>query len=154
MGGYGKPLIGKISRNNRHRAMVIPLGVDTAKELIYARLEIEDPGPAYMHFSSECNDEYFKELTAERHITKYSRGFPTKVWVKKEGQRNEALDTEVYALAAFKLLTVNMESLAKELRARSTGKKEEKVSKGKRISHHNPFTGTPRGSDWINSWKL
>jgi phage terminase large subunit GpA-like protein len=151
MGGYGKPLIGKISRNNRLRAMVIPLGVDTAKELIYARLEIEEPGPGYMHFSSKCNDEYFKELTAERHITKYSRGFPTKVWVKKEGQRNEALDTEVYALAAFKLLSVNMKSLSRELH--TTQKKEEEPGERKPIRQHNPFTGRPRGSDWINSWK-
>jgi len=128
MGGYGKPFIGKVSRNNRHRALVIPLGVDTAKELVYARLEIEDPGPGYMHFSQNCDEEYFNQLTAERHITKYNRGFPTKVWVKKEGQRNEALDMEVYALAAYTLLNANMKAVGEQLRARA---KERKSEEGK-----------------------
>jgi len=118
-GGYGKPFIGKVSRNNRLRAPMIPLGVDTGKELIYARLEIDDPGPGYMHFSEKCDEEYFNQLTAERHITKYSRGFPTKVWVKKEGQRNEALDLEVYALAAYTVLNANMKALGAQLKARA-----------------------------------
>jgi phage terminase large subunit GpA-like protein len=115
LGGYGKPFIGKVSRNNRQRAMLVPLGVDTAKELIYSRLEIDTPGPGYMHFNEKCDEEYFNQLTAERHITRYSRGFPTKVWVKKEGQRNEALDCEVYALAAYALLNANMERIAAQL---------------------------------------
>jgi len=150
MGGYGKPLIGKVSRNNRLRAMVVPAGVDTAKELIYARLEIDEPGPGYMHFGHECTDEYFRQLTAERHITKYSRGFPTKVWVKKEGQRNEALDCEVYALIAFKLLNVNMKSLSAELHHHKT----EKLPPKKQPRHGiNPITGQRRGSNWVNGWK-
>jgi phage terminase large subunit GpA-like protein len=137
LGGHGKPFIGKPSYNNRRRALLIPLGVDTAKELVYARLEIEDPGPGFMHFNQKCDDEYFKQLTAERHITKYNRGFPTKVWVKKEGQRNEALDCEVYALAAVTLLNANMEVLARQLAERAAQQRQE-------VEAHKGPVETPR----------
>ena len=124
LGGYGKTFIGKPARNNRQRALLFPLGVDTAKELIYARLEIDDPGPGYVHFSAKCDDEYFSQLTAERHITKYSRGFPTKIWVKKQGQRNEALDCEVYALAAYTLLNPAVERLLQQLQEQAASMKQ------------------------------
>jgi len=118
-GGYGRPFIGKSSRNNKQRALVFFLGVDTAKELIYDRLQIEEPGPGYMHFNQKCQEEYFLQLTSEKHITKYSKGFPTKVWELKSGRRNEALDCEVYALAAYKLLNAPMAKLARQLEERS-----------------------------------
>lgn len=118
-GGYGRPFIGKSSRNNKQRALVFFLGVDTAKELIYDRLQIEEPGPGYMHFNQKCQEEYFLQLTSEKHVTKYNKGFPTKVWELKSGRRNEALDTEVYALAAYKLLNAPMVKLARQLEERS-----------------------------------
>lgn len=145
LGGYGKPFIGKASRNNRQRALLFPLGVDTAKELIYARLEIDDPGPGYMHFGGKCDEEYFKQLTAERHITKYSRGFPTKVWVKKEGQRNEALDCEVYALAAFTLLNADMPRVLRHLQERAAELKTDKPSRGTQKPTFNKSGKSGRG---------
>ena len=155
LGGYGKSFIGKPSKNNKQRATLIPLGVDTAKELIYARLEIDDPGPGYIHFHEKCDDEYFKELTAERHITKYSRGFPTKVWVKKEGQRNEALDCEVYALAAFTLLNANMERLANQLAIRAAQMKHQAPSpEANEPAHSNrQKLFIPRKQNWVNGWR-
>jgi len=113
MGGYGKPFIIKSSRNNRFRSLVVSLGVDTAKELVYDRLQIEDAGPGYMHFNDKCDEEYFLQLTSEKHVTRYSKGFPTKIWALKSGRRNEALDCEVYALAAYTLLNPNIEAIAK-----------------------------------------
>jgi phage terminase large subunit GpA-like protein len=77
-----------------------PIGVDTAKKKIYARLKIEEPGPGCMHFPVDLPDEYYKQLTAERLVTKYERGYPKRVWEKDETERNEALDLEVYAYAA------------------------------------------------------
>ncbi len=114
-GGYGKTFIGKPTRNNKQRAILIPLGVDTAKELIYDRLQIAAPGPGYMHFNHECNDDYFQQLTSEKHVTKYTKGYPTKVWELKSGKRNEALDCEVYALAAYILLNAPIETMGRQL---------------------------------------
>ena len=149
MGGHGKTFIGSPSRNNRQRALLYPLGVDTAKELIYARLEIDEPGPGYMHFSETCSDDYFSQLTAERHITKYSRGFPTKVWVKKEGQRNEALDCEVYALAAFTLLNANMEILTGRLKARA---EQSKAGEGSTPAKPAVRYASRRRRNWVTDW--
>jgi len=142
-GGYGRTFIGKASRNNKQRALVFPLGVDTAKELIYDRLQITDPGTGYMHFSQECNEEYFLQLTSEKHVTKYSKGFPTKVWELKSGRRNEALDCEVYALAAMKLLNPSMEHLARRLEERSKVKKDETpvIRLGPRTGRYRPNVG-------------
>jgi phage terminase large subunit GpA-like protein len=70
-----------------------------------------------MHFSRKCDEAYFKELTAEKQVTKFSKGFPTKVWMKVR-PRNEALDCEVYALAAFTLLSVNMNQYARGFQRR------------------------------------
>jgi phage terminase large subunit GpA-like protein len=47
---------------------------------------------------------YFEQLTAEKKVTKYVKGFAVHEWVKKSGARNEALDTFVYALAAMQSL--------------------------------------------------
>jgi phage terminase large subunit GpA-like protein len=92
------------------RVLLFLVGVDTAKELIFARLQIDEQGPGYMHFNGKCDEEYFKQLTAEKLVTRFSKGFPHKVWVKARA-RNEALDCEVYALAA---LTIYNPTMAKQ----------------------------------------
>jgi phage terminase large subunit GpA-like protein len=76
------------------------VGTDTAKELIYQRLNIETPGPACMHFPLGLPAEYYAQLTAERlkRVTN-SRGYEVKRWEKDGAVRNEALDLEVYNYA-------------------------------------------------------
>lgn len=76
-----------------------PVGSDTAKSSIYARLRMTQPGPGYYHFPIGLEDEYFMQLTAEKLITRYVKGYPKLEWVKI-GPRNEALDCEVYAYSA------------------------------------------------------
>ena len=56
------PLVGRPSRNNRHKLRLYPLGVDTAKEVIYSRLRITEPGPGYYHFPLERDKEYFQQF--------------------------------------------------------------------------------------------
>jgi phage terminase large subunit GpA-like protein len=104
----GKSILGRPTKQDiDHRGQKIPNGIDlwpvgsdTAKEDIYARLKIEQPGPGYMHFPLGLPDEYFKGLTCERQVTKYVKGYLRTVWEKDEGDRNEPLDNEGYALAA------------------------------------------------------
>jgi len=104
--GAGRPVV-KVSRRvsgKKTRSVdLYQIGVDDAKGIIYARLAIEEPGPGYCHFPRERDEEYFAQLTAEKLVIKFSRGFPRKEWVKSR-QRNEALDCRVYALAALKIL--------------------------------------------------
>jgi phage terminase large subunit GpA-like protein len=115
--GTGRPLVGKPTKNNRQRIPLFIVGVDTAKELIYARLQIDEVGQGYMHFNRKCDEAYFKQLTAEKQVTTFSKGFPTKVWIKVRA-RNEALDCEVYALAAFTLLNANMPAIERNLKTK------------------------------------
>ena len=75
------------------------IGTDTAKSTIYSRLGIEEPGPGYYHFPIGVEDEYYLQLTAEKHYTKMVKGYPRKVWTLI-GPRNHYLDCEGYALAA------------------------------------------------------
>jgi phage terminase large subunit GpA-like protein len=77
-----------------------PIGVDTAKARIYARMKITNGGPGAMHWPLGLPDDYFKGLTAERLITTYHHGYARMTWEKDAGVRNEPLDLEVYAYAA------------------------------------------------------
>ena len=79
------------SRKNVGKVPLFLIGVDSAKELIYARLRIAKPGPAYLHFPDSYDETWFEQLTAEKIVTKYHRGFAYRQWVKVR-PRNEALD--------------------------------------------------------------
>ena len=103
VGGEGRPLISKPSRSNIGNIRLYSVGVDTAKELIMARLKIKEPGAGYCHFPSHYPEEYFKQLTSEKAFVKFSRGYRKRIW-KKIRRRNEALDCRVYNLCAFALL--------------------------------------------------
>ena len=113
IGGEGKPIAGKPSRNNIGKINLFPVGTDTAKELIFARLKITEEGAGYCHFPFTHNEEYFRMLTSEKKVTKYYKGRPKREWVKVR-QRNEALDCRVYAMAALELMGLNIEHLAKQ----------------------------------------
>ena len=149
MGGSGRPIIGKPSRNNKLRVSLFPLGVDTAKELIFDRLRIDEFGGGYMHFNRACTQEYFDQLTAEKRIVKYNKGFSTRIWVKKRA-RNEALDCEVMALASFYLLNANMELIAEGFKPKEEEKKFEPLRETpKQINK--PFK--PFKQNFATSWK-
>ncbi len=107
------PRSSRAKDNNR----VYIVGVDTAKDQIYARLNIpprkepamiDQPHPGRIHFPSPdpevgtdlVNEDYFNQLTAETVMTRYRKGKPYREWIKPPGRQNEALDTFAYALAA------------------------------------------------------
>jgi phage terminase large subunit GpA-like protein len=100
----GEPVVGRATTHNRYRARLYTLCTDTAKDIIYGRLAIANPGPGYLHFPTSIDAEYAAQLTAEKGLWKYVRGRGTvRQWTKTR-ERNEALDLEVYALAALYIL--------------------------------------------------
>jgi phage terminase large subunit GpA-like protein len=124
----GKAILGrKTAQDVDHNGVKIPggvwlypIGTDQAKELIYARLKISQPGPGCMHFPTGLPDDYYKGLTAERRVTKYEKGFLKTSWEKEASDRNEPLDLEVYAYAAALfagMKRVNWDNLEASLRA-------------------------------------
>lgn len=106
-GPIGKPT--KVDINFRGRTLkggaeVYPVGSDTIKGTIYARLRHNEEGPGFYHFHAALGDDFFQQLTAEKQTVKYVKGFPIREWTKKAGARNEALDCAVYAYAALQWL--------------------------------------------------
>lgn len=96
---------GKSKYSNRP---VFTIGVDNAKEAIYARLNIAEPGPGYCHFPSDRDRDYFDQLTAETRVPVYGPSGMKWVWKKKNlGDRNEKLDIRVYAYAALESLVAS-----------------------------------------------
>ena len=94
----------------KNGVQVRSVGVGEAKKELYRWLalptptekELADGGsfPAgYCHLSSHLGEEFFEQLTAEQIVTHTVRGYATYEW-QKTRERNEALDTAVYARAA------------------------------------------------------
>jgi phage terminase large subunit GpA-like protein len=111
VGGEGRAIVGRPSKNNIGKCNLFPVGVDTAKDTLFGRLRVADIGASYIHFSDHLTPEYYKQLTAEKIITKYHRGFKKRVFQKIRA-RNEALDCFVYAMAAYAILGINVNALA------------------------------------------
>lgn len=101
-GGSGVPVWPRRpSRSNANTPLFV-IGVDAAKDAIFARLRITESGPGCIHFPVERDANYFRQLTAEKVVTRYSKGRPVRIWEpKRPGERNEGLDTAVYAMAAL-----------------------------------------------------
>lgn len=84
------------------------VGTDTAKDLIYGRLLVTQPGPGYVHFAKDLPDEFYKQLTAESRVPqKTARGLEYK-WVNVKRARNEVLDCTVYAIFCTHQLGLHM----------------------------------------------
>jgi phage terminase large subunit GpA-like protein len=77
------------------------VGASQIKSVLYKSLAITDPNArAYIAFPRGLDDEFFRQLTAEkRKPEKRKDGFIKWSWVKTY-ERNEVLDTAVYAEAA------------------------------------------------------
>jgi len=75
------------------------IGIDTAKDLNWARMRLAEPGPGYMHTPVGRDIEWYKQLLNERPSF-HKNG--ERGWKKaKKSDRAEALDCRVYAYAAL-----------------------------------------------------
>ena len=73
------------------------VGTNHAKDLIHGRLQIEKPGPGYIHFSDELSDEWFKQYTGEARTTRRTTRGEESAWTATR-KRVEKLDCAVYAV--------------------------------------------------------
>ncbi|MBF0563507.1 MAG: phage terminase large subunit family protein, partial [Alphaproteobacteria bacterium] len=98
------------SGSRKRGLKVWSVGTPVAKSELYRWLKLDRPTdearvkgegwpPGFCHFP-QYGEEFFKQLTAERLVTRLVKGFPKGVWEKDGGRRNEALDCRVYAGAA------------------------------------------------------
>jgi len=96
-----------------HRGVILKRGVklwmvgtDTAKDLIFGRLQVTSPGPGYVHFSKHLPNEFYEQLTSEVRVLQRTSGGEQYRWVKRRA-RNEVLDCTVYALFSAHALDLN-----------------------------------------------
>ncbi|MGE0828039.1 MAG: phage terminase large subunit family protein [Hyphomonadaceae bacterium] len=80
------------------------VGTDGAKSRVFGLLE--RPGP--IRFSVDLPARFYEELCSERRVTYYKAGQPRTRWERITGQRNEALDAFIYALAVRHLLNQDL----------------------------------------------
>lgn len=124
-----KPVCSRPAQRKHGESKPVPIGTVAAKDVIFGRLKIEDPGPGYIHFDNLLDEEYFLQLTAEQVFIKYVQGTPTRYY-KQIRTRNEALDCLVYGYAAFvslnALLDVAHKKREKRIKRNQKGPQEEK----------------------------
>lgn len=157
MGGEGKPIVGKPSKNNRQSVRLFPVGVDGVKEMIYSRLKIRSPGPGFCHFPEGRPDEFFAQLSAEKMVTRYRKGYKRREWVQTR-PRNEALDCRVYAIAALAILNLNVNSLANRFAAKAAQSDDEEPEtiEPQVTPQARPSQRPVRrqgGSGFVNAWR-
>lgn len=94
------------TKADRRGVQVYSVGVSKAKDLIigeHGRVSLTGNGPGRLHNYKEVRADYYDQLLSEVKVpSRLNRH--KKVWQKKVGVRNEALDCEVYALHAARSL--------------------------------------------------
>ena len=128
----------KIIIKNRYLGTVwqYQLGVDSGKQIIMDNLKVQAPGPKYCHFPlrDDYGAMYFHGLLSE-HLVPEGKVRQRWVWTKIQGhERNEPLDCRNYALAAFKVLPVDLDAVDRRL----------KVARGKRPTTEEPPRPAPK----------
>jgi phage terminase large subunit GpA-like protein len=148
MGGEGKPMIGRPTKNNLGGTQVFTLGVDTIKELVTSRLRSTPDQAGYCTFPHDRDDNYFRGLTAEELRTRFVKGFKKNEWFKIR-PRNEPFDCRVYATAALEMLSVDLNALRRAALREALKRDIEKLmpkAKPTQVSRQ------PK-SNWAHGWK-
>jgi len=113
-----KPLVGNPSKGSIDKKIKLyPIGVDTAKDSLYNRLQVTEPGAGCIHFGNQLPENYFDMLTAEKIIIKYKKGVARRIYDLPSGKRNEALDIFVGNMAILAIL----KSMSRPIRLKLLG---------------------------------
>ena len=191
--GWGRPIVEKPQRKQSgKRARKVDLflvGTDEAKLVVMRRLaatvgapEERLGGPGYCHTPSDRDADWYKQITAEKLVTRYVKGQPVREWHKADRARNEGLDCRVYALAALKIMNPSFKRLAErfampatkgadgvwttEQQAKPLPKQQPKPAPEKTqeeqkapakqtkptIKRSNAAAASRRGGSWANRW--
>lgn len=113
-GGSGVPFV-KIPKNTNDAGIYLfNIGVDVGKDTLFSRLKTQYEGEAgFCHFPIESDrgydEDYFKGLTSEHKVTRYTKGTARIAWEKRSDRaRNEPLDIRNYATAALEIKCVGL----------------------------------------------
>lgn len=104
-------------RKIRRGVAVWHVGIDTAKDLLHGQLQIDKPGPGYVHFAADLPASFYSGLTAEKRVPVRTRRGIEHRWDCPPGVRNEPLDICVGSMFGFELLDLHRYSEADWARA-------------------------------------
>jgi phage terminase large subunit GpA-like protein len=91
----------KTGKTLRYASRFYNFNASVMKMGLYRDLAKDDPlADGYVAFPKGLDDEYFRQLTAERRTPEKRHGFTVYRWTKDASQANEALDTMNQAEAA------------------------------------------------------
>jgi phage terminase large subunit GpA-like protein len=135
--------------NNKGGIPLYMVGTDTAKEVIFNRLAIENEekeGYGYLHFNHFADAEFFEGLISETlirdKITKISK------WVPIPNRRNEDLDCYVGNLFLVRVTKPNLVKITEDLKQKS-----EKMKEGTLFDQPKEPSAKQPGSNWVNKWR-
>lgn len=116
--GYDQPALVYKRTNKHYKVNAWAVSTMNAKDVLFARLQLEEVGPRYIHFprSNGFNQEFFEQLTAEEVRWRVHNGHRIRYY-EKIRDRNEALDLFVYQLAVVDILRPKFEAIARNLTA-------------------------------------
>lgn len=126
--GWGRPIVEKPQRKqsgkNARKIDLFLVGVDEVKLITMRRIAatVNAPpertgGAGWVHTPLGREEEWYKQLTAEKLVTRYIKGQPIREWHKPDRARNEALDCRNYATAALKIMNPPFKRLRERLAA-------------------------------------
>ena len=110
-----RPLIERASGKTKAGARLWIVGVDTAKQQLFARLA----RPDLVRLSADLPRVWHEQAASERAVVRYRRGQPVRSFERIPGRRAEALDCMVYALAARQLVQPEWSGRRAELAAQT-----------------------------------
>lgn len=136
-------------RRNRHGVKPWTIGTTAYKDLLFARLKIQRPGPGYMHFCADADAEYFAQLTAEKAQWVTEGGRRVRRYIQLR-ERNEAIDLEVLCLAAMHIYTSGDTSILARLAEEARQPPEAPKAEDAPVR----IPGRPiRRSSWVHGWR-
>ncbi len=131
IGGWGIPVVQAPQRRqsgkNARKVDLFLVGVDEAKDIVMRRWGKQTTGPGYCHIPADREEDWFKQATAEKLVTRYVKGQAVREWHKPDRARNEALDCRVYALAALKIMQPSLNRLSEKLKMPENGTEIPKI---------------------------
>ena len=145
MAGPGRPVWPKrSSKGLAGKAVLFLVGVDAAKDQVFAHLKLTTHGPGYCHFPTDRDDQYFAGLASETVVTRYSKGFPVREYRKRAGVRNEPLDCRVYAYTAMISVNPKWPSLAAAKARRIAERQDAEAEEAAQSQETTPSHPPPR----------
>lgn len=141
-------------------ALLWAVGPNLIKDKVFATLKVDEPGPGYVHFPTGLDEEYFKQLTAEKKVRKQKKFDPkdpfghSQYLYKKIRERNEALDCFVYAFAAKDHLRPNFSALLQKENLHCAPKNDTLYSESEeKKQRYRPSAYKRTQGGFVSSWQ-